>query len=252
MQARHAIALTALGFLAASCGGQTSMGRPDQSVRPDQNVRIDQAVFLDQGVLPDGGLADQGPGCGVDVCPAGSVVVAGACCPIEQACPTVCCGSNSLCVTDNAGNMNCAIKCTTSNDCAQNDAAHPCCNLLSGGVSACVGYSAGATQCLCQDNSECTGFTGNTACAPVIDASGNPIGTTLACRPDDGQVYDGCNTVGCLGGASNCCVKDGAGNQYCARPCTATGQCGGGTCADNSVLDPSIGSCTTTPMFCGP
>ncbi|MEP6864110.1 MAG: hypothetical protein ABJE66_26015 [Deltaproteobacteria bacterium] len=69
----------------------------------------------------------------------------------------------------------------------------------------------------------------------------------MICKPDDGQLYDGCNaTTTCSG--QGCCVGDAHGNQFCATSCVDATTCGAAHC---DTYDFSHGTCAG-PTACGP
>lgn len=70
------------------------------------------------------------------------------------------------------------------------------------------------------------------ACAPLTDQVGNPVGPYV-CKPNDGQSYDGCGPALCNACATSgfSCEKAGDNSfYYCGENCNGPADCASGTC----------------------
>jgi hypothetical protein len=150
------------------------------------------------------------------------------------ACGVDCCAAGAICVRDSTGNTSCAEACDTSSTCP---ASAPCCAPISSGGGACAANHAGQA-CMCTTGAECS----SGACAPESEAALVPY----VCKANDGAPYDGC---GLFCGGTSCCVRDAAGNKFCAEPCSSPSECTAG--ASCNSYDFSNSTCSGSTA-CGP
>lgn len=168
-------------------------------------------------------------------------------CPAERQCGSQCCAAGQACGKDATGALFCAQACTTTFDCPT--MAAPCCTPTGIATKGDAGAPSGVCVpdsndevCLCFKGTDCS----SGACAPSVDASGNPTGPYV-CAPITGDPYAGCNSIfKCY--APYCCVTDGSGNHFCATPCTSDSSCGAGHC---DSFDFSASQCTGMTRACG-
>ena len=154
-------------------------------------------------------------------------------------CPTTCCDPGAACVDDGAGNLSCKKSCDTNSDCSS---SNPCCELLKDGSGVCAGNSSDVL-CRCTVGAECS----SKACAPNIDAQGNPVGPYV-CVQNDGAAYHGCSGLLTSCGSGLCCFTDAHANQFCASQCTNDSQCGAASCITYSNANTSCPGM----LGCGP
>jgi hypothetical protein len=167
-------------------------------------------------------------------------------------CPVSPCIEGAVCVTDpSTGNKACAQTCASSSACPP---ANGCCTVVPGLVGGACEPSGSwnGQQCLCSTGPECsqTGHAGSTSscCAPLADATNNPIGPKV-CKPNDGKAYDCAATTVVNPCPAGFCVGSNTGNgAVCMEPCTGQSQC-----ANGAVCTPlTSGSCNSSPMVCWP
>src|SRR5258708_10972616 len=164
---------------------------------------------------------------------------AGSSCPVAQQCNGACCDPGAICI-DNHVTKQCAKTCTSNNKCP----SAQCCTLLADGRGACLqpGTVPGGQACRCTTGVEC----GSGACAPAVDATGNPVGPYI-CKANEGASYTGCHGLTtCNWG--HCCVADAQGNEFCAVQCLNSSTCGAARC---NAYNFSFSSCSG-PKACGP
>jgi hypothetical protein len=167
-------------------------------------------------------------------------------CPAAQQCGSQCCPADQACGKDATGALFCALACATSGECTM---AAPCCSPRGIAASGDAGEAPGVCipssndeVCLCSKGTDCA----SAACAPSVDASGNPTGPYV-CVPITGDPYAGCSSIfQCY--APYCCVTDTNGNPFCATPCTSDSSCGAGHC---DSFDFSASKCTGMTRACG-
>ena len=229
MQTRFFFAILgiALAALMPSCGttdNSSPAGNNCSPTNPNGPCASGQTCI-------NGGCCQATSVCGAACCSAGQSCINGQCC--SAPCGSQCCSANAMCVQDSAGNSRCAQLCAKNSDCPS---ATNCCSDVSGSTNrVCTTYTQGL-RCSCQNNSDCTAFGPNTACAPQVN---NDIiqSKTLICKPNDAAAWDGCN----LGAGACCptnydCRGDSNGNHFCARTCSSDPQCG----------NPNVACCSTT------
>lgn len=180
-----------------------------------------------------GGTAGTAPIGGTQNMPEGGAGGMGCAAP----CGDDCCNANAFCFEDGGGNTACAIECEANSECPT---ASPVCTLFDDGISGCT-EDLGAPQ-RCASSIDCE--TG--ACAPNTDTAGDPVGPYI-CVPDDGGAYHGCSGLLTSCGGGYCCFTDAEQNQFCARPCETSAECGDASCV---VYDNSNTTCAET-MGCG-
>jgi hypothetical protein len=184
-------------------------------------------VHADAGVPTSGGGTDAAP----------SEVG----CTGTQLCGGQCCAATERCATDSSGNAFCGRACESSGECLGGSS---CCDPgpTGGHGGVCMPETAEQT-CLCTAASDCA----SNACAPSVDAAGNPT-NTYVCVPNDGAPYEGCSGGLITCGNPYCCVTDTKGNHFCAIPCTGDSTCGSGHC---DAFDFSASTCSGGTRACG-
>lgn len=96
---------------------------------------------------------------------------------------------------------------------------------------------------LCNTSADCASQAGRTACAPDSNTQGVIGVKAMICKPDDGQLYDGCNTTSCSG--NGCCFADAQGNEFCSIACAGSdAQCGSSGIACCNLTDASHTTCS--------
>jgi hypothetical protein len=92
----------------------------------------------------------------------------------------------------------------------------------------------------------CANSAGGPSCAPVAD-NGVVAARAMVCRPNDGAAYHGCQFIannGCDSGYD--CWRDRLGNEFCARSCNSSADCGNAgiaCCNTTARCNRLIGSC---------
>jgi hypothetical protein len=176
------------------------------------------------GGIPAGGTAGTG-----------TAGTGGATCAVP--CGKDCCKAGTVCVGDGLFGGTCAAECEANSECPM---ASPVCSLFEDGSSACTA-DMGLPQ-RCSAAADCA----SKACAPNVDAAGDPAGPYV-CVPNDGGAYHGCFGLLTSCDSDHCCFTDKEQNQFCARPCTSAAECGDGKCVTYSN---SNTTCSET-MGCG-